>query len=78
MMPYACNPSYLRGADLEDCSLRPVRAKKKLARPHLNKLIGCGGTCCNSSYIGSTDRRFAVQGQPWAKIMRFYPKPFVL
>jgi hypothetical protein len=48
---YICNPSYLGGRDQEDHGLRSC---KKLARPHLNKKTGYGGSVifvserCNS------------------------------
>jgi hypothetical protein len=42
MVAYVCNPSYWRGSDQEDHSLRLALAKK-LTRPHHNKQAGCGG-----------------------------------
>jgi hypothetical protein len=39
----AYNPSYLVGRDQEGFSLRPTHdKKKKLARPHIKKQVGCG------------------------------------
>jgi hypothetical protein len=33
---HACNPSYLRGRDREDCSSMPAQAKK-FVKPHLDQ-----------------------------------------
>jgi hypothetical protein len=33
----ACNPSYSGGRDQEDHGLKPARAKKKFAKPYLEK-----------------------------------------
>jgi hypothetical protein len=53
--------------------LRPGQAKK-LVRLYLEKQASTVIHYCNPSYRGSKDRRVMVQGQPWAKKRRTYPK----
>jgi hypothetical protein len=47
IVPHVCNPSYSKGRNQEDGSLRPPPGKK-LERPYLNEKAGCGGACLSS------------------------------